>query len=310
MGNAGPGGQVPLRVSPGGRNPLQSTARRAMSHVTDRYQQFADSPPGRFMTRRLGLPQPADLRRGPELFDGPVLVGGGGSVRDRDCPDRARACAAPTPYYGADLRRHGRRALGARPARRLRLLPAGGARDLGAVGPRDRRRRDRRSARHRRSARSRASSARSARRSATARPRNLVYASGRRRSRVDAALPALRPLGLRVRAGRPGRRGRPPRAGRLGPAAGGPDRGGHRRVARHRRGDRRGARARRRPRRLPRRPGPGRGPDGDRQPHRRDRAAARHHVRRARRGVLAERHGGSTSSSTTPASRATRRSRA
>jgi 3-oxoacyl-[acyl-carrier protein] reductase len=50
--------------------------------MADRYQQFADSPPGRFMTRRLGLPQPADLRRGPELFDGPVLVGGGGSVRD------------------------------------------------------------------------------------------------------------------------------------------------------------------------------------------------------------------------------------
>src|SRR3954465_110195 len=50
--------------------------------MADRYQQFADSPPGRFMVRRLGLPQPAELRRGPELFDGPVLVGGGGSVRD------------------------------------------------------------------------------------------------------------------------------------------------------------------------------------------------------------------------------------
>jgi 3-oxoacyl-[acyl-carrier protein] reductase len=50
--------------------------------MADRYQQFADSPPGRFMVRRLGLPQPAELRRGPELFDGPVLVGGAGSVRD------------------------------------------------------------------------------------------------------------------------------------------------------------------------------------------------------------------------------------
>jgi len=50
--------------------------------MADRYQQFADSPPGRFMTRRLGLPQPADLRRGPELFDGPVLVGGADAVRD------------------------------------------------------------------------------------------------------------------------------------------------------------------------------------------------------------------------------------
>jgi 3-oxoacyl-[acyl-carrier protein] reductase len=44
--------------------------------MADRYQQFADSPPGRFMVRRLGLPQPTPLRRGPELFDGPVLLGG------------------------------------------------------------------------------------------------------------------------------------------------------------------------------------------------------------------------------------------
>ena len=50
--------------------------------MADRYQQFADSPPGRFMVRRLGLPQPAELRRGPELFDGPVLVGGATSVHD------------------------------------------------------------------------------------------------------------------------------------------------------------------------------------------------------------------------------------
>ena len=50
--------------------------------MADRYQQFADSPPGRFMVRRLGLPQPAELRRGPELFDGPVLVGGADSLRD------------------------------------------------------------------------------------------------------------------------------------------------------------------------------------------------------------------------------------
>jgi 3-oxoacyl-[acyl-carrier protein] reductase len=50
--------------------------------MADRYQQFADSPPGRFMVRRLGLPQPTELRRGPELFDGPVLVGGATSVHD------------------------------------------------------------------------------------------------------------------------------------------------------------------------------------------------------------------------------------
>jgi 3-oxoacyl-[acyl-carrier protein] reductase len=44
--------------------------------MADRYTQFAGSPPGRFMVRRLGLPQPAELRRGPALLDGPVLLGG------------------------------------------------------------------------------------------------------------------------------------------------------------------------------------------------------------------------------------------
>src|SRR5215213_11521135 len=50
--------------------------------MADRYQQFVDSSPGRFMVRRLGLPQPAPLRRGPDLFDGPVLLGGAATVRD------------------------------------------------------------------------------------------------------------------------------------------------------------------------------------------------------------------------------------
>ena len=44
--------------------------------MADRYQQFADSPPGRFMVRRLGLPRPAPLRRGPALVEGPVLLEG------------------------------------------------------------------------------------------------------------------------------------------------------------------------------------------------------------------------------------------
>jgi 3-oxoacyl-[acyl-carrier protein] reductase len=50
--------------------------------MADRYQQFADSPPGRFMVRRLGLPQPTPLRRGPELFGGPVRLGGATTHRD------------------------------------------------------------------------------------------------------------------------------------------------------------------------------------------------------------------------------------
>jgi 3-oxoacyl-[acyl-carrier protein] reductase len=44
--------------------------------MADRYQQFAESPPGRFMVRRLGLPQPVLLQRGPEPIEGPVLLEG------------------------------------------------------------------------------------------------------------------------------------------------------------------------------------------------------------------------------------------
>jgi 3-oxoacyl-[acyl-carrier protein] reductase len=50
--------------------------------MADRYQQFAASPPGRFMVRRLGLPRPAPLKRGPELFDGPVRLGGASTHRE------------------------------------------------------------------------------------------------------------------------------------------------------------------------------------------------------------------------------------
>jgi 3-oxoacyl-[acyl-carrier protein] reductase len=44
--------------------------------MADRYQQFADSPPGRFVVRRLGLPRPSPLVRGRALLEGPVLLGG------------------------------------------------------------------------------------------------------------------------------------------------------------------------------------------------------------------------------------------
>ena len=50
--------------------------------MADRYQQFADSPPGRFMVRRLGLPQPTPLRRGPQLFEGPIRLGGASTHRE------------------------------------------------------------------------------------------------------------------------------------------------------------------------------------------------------------------------------------
>src|SRR3954447_26935240 len=45
---------------------------------SDRYQQLTQSAPGRFISKRLGLPQPPRLRRyepGQPLLDGPALVG-------------------------------------------------------------------------------------------------------------------------------------------------------------------------------------------------------------------------------------------
>src|SRR4051812_35547376 len=45
---------------------------------TDRYQQLTQSVPGRFISKRLGLPQPVPLRRyepGQPLLDGPALIG-------------------------------------------------------------------------------------------------------------------------------------------------------------------------------------------------------------------------------------------
>ncbi len=55
--------------------------------MADRYQQLVDSPPGRLLAGRLGLPRPSRLRRyepGQALLDGPALVGGarGGRLLD------------------------------------------------------------------------------------------------------------------------------------------------------------------------------------------------------------------------------------
>jgi 3-oxoacyl-[acyl-carrier protein] reductase len=55
--------------------------------MTDQYLRFANSGPGGFLVRRLGLPNPTPLRRyqpGQPLLDGPVLLGGatGGRLVD------------------------------------------------------------------------------------------------------------------------------------------------------------------------------------------------------------------------------------
>jgi 3-oxoacyl-[acyl-carrier protein] reductase len=72
--------------------------------MADRYQQFADSPPGRFMVRRLGLPQPIPLRRGPAFVDAPALVGGRGRLVEpvrRVLASCGIAQADDAPSYGA-----------------------------------------------------------------------------------------------------------------------------------------------------------------------------------------------------------------
>src|SRR5436305_1725419 len=46
--------------------------------MTDRYQQFTTSRPGRFVSKRLGIPQPIPLRRyepGQQVLEGPALLG-------------------------------------------------------------------------------------------------------------------------------------------------------------------------------------------------------------------------------------------
>ena len=46
--------------------------------MADRYQTFANSPPGRFVTKTLGMPAPTPLRRyepGQPVLDGPALLG-------------------------------------------------------------------------------------------------------------------------------------------------------------------------------------------------------------------------------------------
>ena len=152
-----------------------------------------------------------------------------------------------------------------------------------------------------RSARSRGSRARWPRRSATrARPPSSSGSPTAAEGRigVDAALPALRPLGLRRRPGdrdrttRHGLRARPRPTGSARStgavaAVTGAARGIGEAIAEHA-GPRRGRGHRHR------RPSAGRGPDRGREPHRRHGAAARHHRRRRPARLadhVADRHG-------------------
>lgn len=69
--------------------------------MADRYLRFTHSTPGRFATRRLGLPQPAELRRWSAerpTLDGPLLHLTAGISAHRD------ALAAALSRTGLDVR--------------------------------------------------------------------------------------------------------------------------------------------------------------------------------------------------------------
>ncbi|WP_087874552.1 3-oxoacyl-ACP reductase [Arthrobacter globiformis] len=69
--------------------------------MTDTYARLVNHGLGRDLARKLGLPQPADLRRyrpGQPLIEGPVLVGGSGAGAD--------GIAAALLSWGLDVRRH------------------------------------------------------------------------------------------------------------------------------------------------------------------------------------------------------------
>jgi 3-oxoacyl-[acyl-carrier protein] reductase len=74
--------------------------------LADRYQQLIETPPGRFVSKQFGLPQPQRLRRyepGQPLLEGPALLGGGALLAPvRDALKAAREEAHDT--FSEDLR--------------------------------------------------------------------------------------------------------------------------------------------------------------------------------------------------------------
>src|SRR4051794_35237641 len=77
--------------------PCTIAPRRRMA--SDRYQQLTGMPPGRFLARRLGLPESRPLRRyepGQPALAGPTLIGGRGRMGE--------ALAGTLAALGAELR--------------------------------------------------------------------------------------------------------------------------------------------------------------------------------------------------------------
>src|SRR5919202_3618637 len=68
--------------------------------VSDRYQQLTGTPPGRFLARRLGLPESRPLRRhqpGQPALPGPAVLGGTGRM--------GPVLASTLTALGAEIRR-------------------------------------------------------------------------------------------------------------------------------------------------------------------------------------------------------------
>ena len=229
--------------------------------ATDLYSQIVHSTPGSFLAKQLGIPQPETLRRyraGDPPLAGTLLIGGEGRVveplrtalaEDYDVVSNnlggrwadsfgglvfdATGITEPAglkglyKFFTPLLRNLG-------PSGRI-VVVGTTPEEAGSSGRTDR------------AARARGVHALARQGDAARRHREPGVPLGRRqaggdRARVDAAVPPVGQVGLRRRAGVPGRRGRLGAARGLGSAAGRQDRTGDRRGARHRRHHRRGVR--------------------------------------------------------------------
>ena len=289
--------------------------------MADRYAQLVNTPVGKLIAKRTPLPTPVPLERyrpGTPVIEGSVLVGGAPGGR---LGDSIAAVLADTGAELSDAAPHKALVFDAtgiadsaqlaelhaffhptmrQVARCGRVVILGTSPEL-AGSPAEADRPARAGGLH-----ARAREGDPPRRD---RPARLRRARRRGSARLNAALPALAALRLRLRPGRADRRRRRGARARLGAAARRQGRARDGRLARHRRRDRRDARARRRARRRPRRAGARGRPEGRHGRARRLLDRRRHHRRRRAEGdrasSCATSTAASTSSSTTPASRAT-----